>query len=82
MQRTVNAPDQEWLTCEEAASWIGIPPPTLKTMEKQGQIPPGRKFSNKAKRWHWEVIVAVSVLVKCGFLPMKEVKEAGEEDDG
>jgi hypothetical protein len=78
MERHIHAPDQEWLTAREAATWLNITEPTFKLMVKEGQIPPGKRWSKKTLRWHWETILAVSILMKTGFLPLKEV--TGEEE--
>lgn len=82
MEWKVNLPDQEWLTAKEAAAWLGIPEPTWKQWEREKQIPPGRQWSKKAKRWHREVVLAISILVKANFLPMKEIAgDAGDDED-
>lgn len=68
MQRTIEGPEKEWLTETEAASWLGVPEPTLAGLVGKGLIPGPRKWNQREKRFHWEAVVVISLLLKLGFL--------------
>lgn len=75
MQRSIEAPDKEWLDSTEAAAWLNIGEPSFNLLVREGVIPPGEKMSRKAVRWHWEVVWSVSVLLKSGILRHKNMKK-------
>lgn len=66
--RTLHGPPLEWLSSTEAATWLNVPESTFLLLARRGVIPDGIRWSGKTKAWHWEVVVAVSVLMKVGFI--------------
>ena len=66
MLRQIEAPDKEWLTEVEASAWLNIKPGNFSTLVAKGVIPEGRRFTSRCTRWHWEVIVGVSLRMKFG----------------
>lgn len=75
MRRQFEAPDKEWLTLQESALWLNVPEGTLEGLIKTGAVPPLRAWSKKEKRWHWEVVVAISIFLKFNHFPLEEMAE-------
>jgi hypothetical protein len=75
MERSIQAPEKDWLTSEEAAVWLNIPHATFLALDRRGVVPGGRKFGPKTKRWHWKGLVALSIQTELGHLPEVEEEE-------
>ena len=80
--RTVDAPAAEWLTEDEFARWLGITVQLFRERLKEGLIPAPKKYTGKARLWHWEVVVWVSQGVKLGLWPPEppENRAAGSQE--
>jgi hypothetical protein len=68
--RNVDAPDQRMSNARQAASYLGIPFKTFKEWVSAGIIPdyvpvPG---SPQTQKWHWEVLLAIRILLCHGCL--------------
>lgn len=61
MQRTIDAPDKEWLTLPEMAKWLGIGAKTVRRMLSDGEIPPGVPMGRGRAMWSWRDAVAISI---------------------
>ena len=59
MQRTIHGPEQEHLTADECAAWLGVGMTLFDGLVKAGDFPPPlRMGTRKAKRWPWMDVVA------------------------
>lgn len=75
MERTVHAPDKDWLTAQEAASWLNIKRGTFELMVEKGLVPKGRRFTKKTERWHWQDVWAVGHLLAVCHLKGLDLSE-------
>ncbi len=64
MERTIQAPEREFLDETESATWLGIPEHRFKALVKQGIIPDGTPFGERTRRWRWDVLYAIGVLME------------------
>jgi hypothetical protein len=76
MQRSIDAPDREWLSDKEASNWLNIPESTLLRLANEGVVPGPKKWNKHERRWHWEAVVFISWMLKYGYLRTTE-GEAG-----
>ncbi len=72
MQRTIEAPEKEWLTAREAAKWLGISVSTFLRMVEAGTIPEGRLFYRNTRRWKWDTVWWISHGLQVGLLKPRE----------
>ena len=62
MERTIRAPDQEWLTDREAAKWLNLSRTMFNALVEAGEIPPAMELGPRCTRWHWMDVVAYAHL--------------------
>ena len=63
MQRTIHGPDQEHLTAEECAAWLGVGLTLFKQLVRAGEFPPPLRIGKtKARRWPWMDVIAFAWL--------------------
>lgn len=77
MRREVDAPEQDYLTAEEAAKWLRIDVEDFLEFVRMGTIPHGIAYGKtRAKqRWPWLDLVAVGHLLARGFLRLPGSEE-------
>jgi hypothetical protein len=71
-ERTVNAPEKDWLTREEAAAWLNVDVSVFLDLVKEGLVPPPIELPRRQKRWHWMDAVAVAHLITRQRPPHRE----------
>lgn len=79
MERGINGPEQELLSPEEAARWLGVPKTTFLDLVRDGRIPPPQRVNQAVQFYSWEVVYAMRVLLGQGFLPLPELPERPRE---
>ena len=72
MQRTIDAPDKEWLNATEVAEWLNIKDTAFALLLKEEVIPSGRKLTRSEEYWHWRTVLAISILLETGYFARKE----------
>lgn len=70
MERSINGPEQELLSPEDAAKWMGVPITTLGDWIRHGQVPLPRVINKKVQFYSWEQVYAIRVLLGVGFFPL------------
>ena len=58
IQRTVDAPDKEYLTKPEASKWIGISQKLFQILVDEGHITQPEIIGDRKQFWHWTQILA------------------------
>jgi len=58
VQRSINGPDKDWLTADEAAAWMGIAGSTLEDLVVKRRFPPGVRVTGRRRMWSWMDCVA------------------------
>ena len=57
MQRTIHGPEQEHLTADECAAWLGVGMTLFKQLVKAGDFPPplrmGTRKCSVGRGWTW-----------------------------
>ena len=83
MERTIRAPESEFLTIKEAARFLGIPLRTLRKWIDDDLVPPPRDVSFNVKLYPWDVVVGMASLLRTGWLPRVEkvVNSASKNPD-
>ena len=61
-ERRISGPDRDWLTLEQCAEYLGVPPSILEAEQKRGRFPPGVEVSPKNLRYGWLDCVAFAHL--------------------
>jgi hypothetical protein len=80
VQRTIETPDWEWGTAEQAAKWLGVEQHVWDGLVKAGKVPAPAHWSQKAEYWHWQTVCGVSALLP--FLMGGAVKSNRPEKSG
>lgn len=83
MQRTIDAPEQEWLTDEESAKFLGIPAGTFGYLVRHGKFPKGKRWTSKEVRWPWRLVLGASWLMESGYFDsdIEDAEDQPEESD-
>jgi hypothetical protein len=82
MRRLIEAPGAEWLTEREFADYLGLGLDLFRELLKDGTIPPPRKWTHRTKGWHWELAYWVSLGLKLGVLPAKNLAPGSGDEGG
>jgi predicted DNA-binding transcriptional regulator AlpA len=76
MQRTINAPDTEWLSAEECARWLGISPGVFRGLVLRGEFPRPVKVARRVVKWPWMDVVSYIHFRSRDFRQSKRKKRA------
>lgn len=76
MQRSIDAPPQEWLSRKEAAAWLNIEDWLFDALVKRPGYPAGVKATHKTRIWHWSHVYSLSVLLTCQPISDAEIEAA------
>lgn len=79
--RILRGPPKDWLTVKEANTWLQWPDGFLARLVRLKLVHPPMEFSNKTKKYHWQAVVAIGVLVSLRYITLPAEKEDGESDD-
>jgi hypothetical protein len=79
-ERTVNAPEQDWLTREQAAAWLGVDVGVFLDLVKEGTVPQPIELPRRQKRWHWMDLVAGAHLLTRQRAPRRRAKKTRDAD--
>lgn len=71
MERKIDAPERDWLTREQAASYLGLTVKIFDGLVDKGLIRGARKWTHKTKMWPWKAIVIVSWEMELGLIDEK-----------
>jgi hypothetical protein len=69
MQRTIEAPDQEWLTEVEAAAYLRVNSLLFSRLVELGWVVGERRLSGKVTLYPWEGIWVAQQRIKLGDVP-------------
>ena len=78
MERSINGPDDDFLTEAEAAAWLRLDPEDFREFVRQGVLPKGIPWGKKPAvnhRWPWLDVVAVGHLLGRGFIKLPGAEE-------
>jgi hypothetical protein len=90
-RRVIDASEQDWLDESEAARLLGVRVKVFARLVKEGYLPQGGIFGVRTRKWRWDVVYAMSVLmphlmglaVGAGlFAPGKPKRETRTGDKG
>ncbi len=72
MERTIHAPENDFLTEAEAAAWLRIDPEDFREFVRQGVIPKGIPWGKQPRtnRWPWMDVIAVGHLLARGHIKL------------
>lgn len=59
-QRTIDAPDAEWLDLEQVAAYLNYSVGEFEERRRLECIPPGSGPNLREPQWHWQVVQAMS----------------------
>lgn len=77
MERSLRTPDAEFLSVEETAKFLGVSVKTFRRLLKKKLLPPPRRITERVFKYPWDVVVAMGVLMRDGFLPLPERENSG-----
>lgn len=77
MERTINAPDKDWMNEKEAADFLGVGEALLRAMVKKGFVIE-RRLNQKHRKYHWKALVIALWRIELGDLP-ENIPEDREE---
>jgi hypothetical protein len=79
VQRTIEAPDKEWLKEDEVATWLGIGTKAFALLLENQVVPQGRWFGRGEVFWHWRTVVAISILLESGHFARSDAEKKSAE---
>jgi hypothetical protein len=75
--RAIEAPDQDWLTEEEAVAYLRVNSSVFHRLVDAGFVPGVRKLSRELVHYPWRGVVAVALMLELGARP-PELAKTGE----
>jgi hypothetical protein len=74
MERTIDAPDSEFLTDAQAAAWLGMEVEQWHQLVNKGIFPKGIPYRRRigGHVWPWMDVIAVGHLLARGFLKIED----------
>lgn len=79
MQRSINGPDKDWLSLDEAAAYMGIGASTLKSLVRSGKFPQGAGVTGNRRMWGWMDVVAYMHMASRSPAPMPDDETEDDE---
>jgi hypothetical protein len=77
VERSINGPDRDYLTEQEAADWLRLDAEDFHEFVRMGLLPKGIAYGKTSKkhRWHWMDVIAAGHLLARGFIKLPGVEE-------
>ncbi len=77
MERTIHAPDGDYLTEAEAAAWLRLDPEDFREFVRMEILPRGIPWGKQPRshRWPWLDVIAVGHLISRGHIKLPGSEE-------